>query len=39
MLTDSVWTALVDPGQLSSALLNPGINARECDAVPEAAAS
>jgi len=33
MLTDSVWTALVDPGQLSSALLNLAINAR--DAMPE----
>jgi PAS domain S-box-containing protein len=32
MLTDSVWTALVDPGQLSSALLNLAINAR--DAMP-----
>jgi PAS domain S-box-containing protein len=33
MLADSVWTALVDPGQLSSALLNLAINAR--DAMPE----
>ena len=33
MLTDSVWTALVDPGQLSSALLNLAINAR--DAMPQ----
>ena len=33
MLTDSVWTALVDPGQLSSALLNLAINAR--DAMPD----
>jgi PAS domain S-box-containing protein len=32
-LTDSVWTALVDPGQLSSALLNLAINAR--DAMPD----
>ncbi len=32
MLTDSIWTALVDPGQLSSALLNLAINAR--DAMP-----
>lgn len=32
MLTDSVWPALVDPGQLSSALLNLAINAR--DAMP-----
>ena len=31
-LTDSVWTALVDPGQLSSALLNLAINSR--DAMP-----
>ena len=33
MLTDSVWPALVDPGQLSSALLNLAINAR--DAMPQ----
>jgi PAS domain S-box-containing protein len=33
ILTDSVWTALVDPGQLSSALLNLAINSR--DAMPE----
>ncbi len=32
MLADSVWPALVDPGQLSSALLNLAINAR--DAMP-----
>ncbi|MES2196437.1 MAG: ATP-binding protein [Pseudomonadota bacterium] len=32
MLADSLWTALVDPGQLSSALLNLAINAR--DAMP-----
>jgi PAS domain S-box-containing protein len=32
MLRDPVWTALVDPGQLSSALLNLAINAR--DAMP-----
>jgi PAS domain S-box-containing protein len=32
MLSDSVWAALVDPGQLSSALLNLAINAR--DAMP-----
>lgn len=31
-LSDSVWAALVDPGQLSSALLNLAINAR--DAMP-----
>jgi len=33
MLTDSLWAALVDPGQLSSALLNLAINAR--DAMPQ----
>jgi PAS domain S-box-containing protein len=33
MLTDSVCAALVDPGQLSSALLNLAINAR--DAMPD----
>ena len=33
MLADSIWTASVDPGQLSSALLNLAINAR--DAMPE----
>jgi PAS domain S-box-containing protein len=32
MLADGLWTALVDPGQLSSALLNLSINAR--DAMP-----
>jgi len=32
MLTDKLWAALVDPGQLSSALLNLSINAR--DAMP-----
>jgi len=32
MLTDQLWAALVDPGQLSSALLNLAINAR--DAMP-----
>jgi CheY-like chemotaxis protein len=32
MLADKLWTALVDPGQLSSALLNLSINAR--DAMP-----
>ncbi len=32
MLTDSIWAAMVDPGQLSSALLNLAINAR--DAMP-----
>jgi PAS domain S-box-containing protein len=32
MLADSLWTALVDPGQLSAALLNLAINAR--DAMP-----
>jgi nitrogen-specific signal transduction histidine kinase/CheY-like chemotaxis protein len=31
-LADQLWTALVDPGQLSSALLNLAINAR--DAMP-----
>src|SRR5450432_4018457 len=33
VLKDQVWTALVDPGQLSSALLNLAINAR--DAMPD----
>jgi PAS domain S-box-containing protein len=33
VLKDHVWTALVDPGQLSSALLNLAINAR--DAMPD----
>ena len=32
MLPDDLWTALVDPGQLSAALLNLAINAR--DAMP-----
>jgi PAS domain S-box-containing protein len=32
MLADSIWPALIDPGQLSSALLNLAINAR--DAMP-----
>jgi CheY-like chemotaxis protein len=33
ILTNAVWTALVDPGQLSSALLNLAINSR--DAMPD----
>jgi PAS domain S-box-containing protein len=33
MLADSIWAAMVDPGQLSSALLNLAINAR--DAMPD----
>jgi signal transduction histidine kinase/ActR/RegA family two-component response regulator len=33
MLADAIWAALVDPGQLSSALLNLAINAR--DAMPD----
>jgi len=33
MLADSAWPALVDPGQLSAALLNLAINAR--DAMPD----